>query len=830
MSNPDCKIDLTDSNPIVRTYSKVEGTAAEKLTNLITASLDPITRRTSSRKTHYLVGIPFELPIQVKLDLHWLHENGNKQLFHLIKMRLKHPVWQKALQGRNIQLLEQLKLLYELVLSKGYDEGFFIPLLESSLKEEIDTMLHIAILTYIVDRQPESLHDSTFKSNEVFEMKLSALDEEIRQFTQEISDPELAQEALSVFIPKLIANLLLTHTGEVNFGLIPLIKKHFLSAPSNYAETIGKRLDFLYREYSLRAIFPTIKATEDNGKAKVLLQILNNLPPESPVTDFQARVAVLTAFLSHIRQTSPNGCFAMTVCLAELENNPKQCLEDFQCLLSKGSLTREFNHVQREYPFLLTSESKNLTQEIDAKDSFIKLLCTSMGISDYWEKIKHIKFPINVQRLIEILAKDDKDLILRGMIAYEFQTRNGLLFLWHNCIAGMSEGKVSGLVTSEILQAILKALDADFKGLDATHFSLISKLKCSVVETILGRMSLMYDPGLEHPKLGQGGFVLYDQRDGNTNNHIRIDTPNAFREWIIQILDQVAEHPNLEDSDDQSEESNRLFQQMIKGLKKCIYSDQFMDRLLEKYMDQNIKEPSKNLDSILHTPWITRTGNSSEATLAVYLNRGGDLKSKAFKVVSAQNLLDQLHEFYHLRRQSRPVLPNLLPARVPGLHAFNLIPLSATYEGVPILKIKIMASKSYQEKMIELLKSRTQIEELDITISEQISLRQFRNALLDAWNKASLLGTENPLNRERQLDTWMIGGLSQKKKNRILGTAILIGDSNFGKGSQDLNFYCIYNPLSKKVELWRMAKDFSEVTALNPDIWVNEQTWEIFYL
>lgn len=825
MSNPNCNIDLADSSQPVRTFTKVDGSATQKLTNLINASLDTPQKR-SSRKSRHLVGVSTQLPLEVTSNLRWLYENSSEPLFELIKGRLEHASWQKALKLRNIALLEQIKLLHDLVLLKGYNESIFTSLFDKALDSENDAHATFAILAYFMDQHPESFHDAAFNHVEAFEKKLHAANQQFDLFLQ-----KGLPEALSVQLPKAVAKLLLTSTGEINFGLIPLIKEKLLRRTSNCMRTVAKRLDMLHHDSSLRVIFPKISSPMDpNNRSTELLQILHELPPNATVTDQHARETVLAAFLSHLRQISPNGCFAMTVCLSELETNPRQCLEDFSNLLTKGSLTREFNHVQREYPFLLTATTKNLNRISSVDDPLIQAACKAMGIADY-EKIRRIKHPLTAQEIINELAGNDAQLRLRGSLAYEFQTRNGFLAMWHNCVAGMSEGKVSGLVTSGILHAVVRALTADFKGLDAKHQPLTNRLHCCIVEVLLSRISVLFDPGLEHPISGNGGFVLYDLSASNTDAPRRIDNPKAFKEWILSILDQVAEEPNFEDESEQSEESQILFQHMITGLKKCIFSDQFLDRLLEKYMDQNIKEPSKHLETIPHAPWITRTGNSSEATLSVYLNKsGGDLKSKTFKIVSAENLLEQLHEFYQLRRLARSEIPQLMPARVLGLHAFNLIPLTPSYSGVPILKERITPSIRYQEKMIALVKENTRLEELNIKATERKSLRQFRNALLEAWNKGSLIRTEDLQNRERLLDSWMINALSYKKKQKILGAAIPIGDSNFAADDQDLYFYCLYNPLSKKIELWRMGTDFSDATALNPSIWINEQTWEVFYI
>jgi hypothetical protein len=687
-----------------------------------------------------------------------------------------------------------------------------------------DPVETLGMAAYFLDENPNLLRRKEFHVQREFEKSLDFFEKDLEAFLESFprADLEIYHDLYSVRLPKMVARILLTSTGEINFGLIPMLKERFASGNLNFHKTLAKRLDVLVNNSDVRDVIPSIKASPDlDNRGTQLLQILDGLLPDWPVCDHQAQEAALTAFLSHIRQIPPNGCFAMVVCQAELESNPKRCLEDFRELLTKGVLSRKVDKITQDFPFLFSLQSEHGETPFEELNPLmipgVKEAALTMGVRNYREKIQRRKQVSNPLQLIKSLANGDQERFIRGKLAFEFQTRNGLLAMWHNAVAGMSEGRTCGMIKSEILKSILYAIDADYNGLSQQHLYLKKKLEEAVIAQLLQRMCLFFDPELKHHLAGNGGFVLYDRKIEGWD---RIDNVDLFRAWVIEIL--VGAYAEIIKEDPSG---SRVLDKMIVGLKECIASPKFIDRLLMSYMDQQIKEPSKNLEVFKHTPWITRTGNSTEMTLRVYQTRDKTLKSKSILARNAADLLSQLREFYEQCRQANRIIPPLLPCRIEELHAFNLIPLPRGLMHLEKSQTRFRVGKSYQKRILLRLETEANFKG-HIPLEDQISINRFREHILEVWGEGA--ERDAPL-RERLLDMILIQELTQGTRDKILSNAIPIADSNWSIDSQDLYFYCFLNPFSKAVELWKMGSDFSNPTALNPNIWIKEQPWEIFY-
>lgn len=757
---------------------------SEKMNQIMLAALEPFKTICAPRQIA-------SFSLDAAEDLEWLRLQNREELYALVSYHYDQEAWQKLTALKSIPILEQLAIL-DTVLT---DKVLLQKIVEISIKE--DPLQTLGIITFFADRYPHRLTQDDFDPNSEFNQHLV------------LPSKNLSHDAMSVELPKTISTILLTKSGEINFGIIPLLKKRLIQDDLSFHKTLKRRLDTLLDNHSLRNIFPQIKAPTDyQSRGAELLQILHGLPPNTPVTDTQAREAALAAYLSHLRQIPPNGCFAMVVCQAELESNPRHCLEDFKSLILRGCLRRKTNNDSQDYPFLFSVQHTHLDEP--DHDPNIHAIYQTMGVP----KLSPRKKCATPLELIAALANGNPELFQRGKLAYEFQTRNGLLAMWHNAVAGMSEGKMSSMIKSEILRSVLHAIDAEYEGLTEKYHYLKKKLENEIVAKILQKMILFYDPELKHASAGNGGFVLYDHK------WMRIDSLERFRSWLLLILTEAVQAINPADA-----EGSIILQKMAAGLRECIASPKFVDRLLSSYMDQAIKEPNKNIEVFRHTPWITRTGNSTEATLQVYRSRSENLKSKSIVAEDAEDLLNQLNEFYELHRHNPPYIP----CRIEDLHAFNLLPFSEK-PALKLQKKRYRISIHYQQKVIGLFKSRANLPEFHLEPAEGISLDQLRNRMLEEWNSVQPCNELELPNRERILDTLLISRMTRRARNKILSNSIAIADSNWASDSQDIYFYCFLNPFTKKIELWKMGHDFSNPSALNPDIWIQKQPWEIFYV
>lgn len=803
-------------------------TEAERLSKLVNLSLNHGTLS----KTH-LHSIENSKVISsgkpIAQELAWIEEECDEELQAFLSVHSDEVSWEILINHRSSALLEQARILYNLLDHQHNKDELFREIIARLDKTYPIVML--GIYCHSLNLGSFSINIEHIDIIKDFNIYLDNVQKSMEIFSEnyQSSHPHSLNDALSIELPFVIARILLLDNGTLNFGLIPLVNERLNVGSNNFNKTLSNRLDRLYSDKMARNALSAIRAPVEKNSATQLLQILNQLPEGASVTHKHAQEAALAAYLTHMRQIPPNGCFAMVVCQSQLESNPCECFEDFRNLLSKGVLKRKINKVIKEFPFLLATPPMYLDTELKIygnqllNSPAIESICSVMGIENFRKDISELQPPLTPRALIRQLAGEDEGKIKRGCLAFDFQTRNGLLIMWHNAVAGMAEGKPSSMIKNEIVKAVLRAIQADYQGLDDAHLYLKERLENNIIAHLQEHMVLLFDPEIQHPVTGAGGFVLYDKDHPLT----RIDTSSAFQKWMAMVLEEACldlmKHASTKDN-------SKLLRKMIKGLMDCISTETFIDRVLFKYMDQEHKEASRHLDSIIHTPWITRTGDDTQATLNVYYPQGEFLKSKKINPINPEDLLNELKEFYESRRRASKPIPRFAPARLEGLHAFNLIPLPEKFEKLSKRREKFQVGKTYQERMIHRIMKQFYLDVLELGVQEKKSLYLFRNQIIDALNKASPVDEKEKRSRERIIDTLIINKLSARKRLKILSQSIPIADTNWSIDNRDIYFYCLFNPFSEKIELWKMGSDLSHASATNPDVWLKNQTWEIFYL
>lgn len=537
-----------------------------------------------------------------------------------------------------------------------------------------------------------------------------------------------AEIAARNYFSVLLSTILFSITGKLNFGIInSLINKHLTKniIPNTYRENLIRTLKALRDKPYLRDKLCQINKPKSlSAPANDVIRTTLGINSQERLTDLDARKAVLTALLSHLRQGEDGSCFATPLAITLLHSQIDRCLDDFSSLIQSSKLTRKVNQSIQDFPFILKMSGGKLEHllvidtmglVINHKNSKVKLssapgiiaACQSIGIDSSDEAINEIllkqfrksnetKLEIPVKTLLQELALHAKNLecnrdngigvlYLKAQFAYKAQEINPLLQVWENAIAGMAEPDETGMILSEIIKAIIVPLKNELEKF-TPHSPTNKKLLIKLIRTeLLERIHLQYDP-LISPKEksresppSEGAFVLYDKNHTlHPSRWIRIDNPSGFKKFTSRTLESATNKLNLSAQQLDLAEIKPL-SMMLSDICNYASTDSYLLSCLHLYYYRNkeISDPIKNYEMIKYTPWITKSGNDFSKVIQVYLESYTTSNSEIYSPKNAKDLLMKIIEIgmKPKNKDSKRLLYStfqLTPVRITGSHAFNL--------------------------------------------------------------------------------------------------------------------------------------------------------------
>lgn len=175
-------------------------------------------------------------------------------------------------------------------------------------------------------------------------------------------DLSLIQESCSarnILRTRRLANLLITEDGEINTSLIPILIKHL----KTYLYSIGpnRQYDSKRQEHILNVLtllnsnkeivmlFKSISRPHQHKYADQIIRDTLQLDSHVVVTDGHTRRAVLSAWMSYLRQ-NVGSCFATAPAIIVQAEQPELFLTDLREILSTGRLKRTFGGVEYSVP------------------------------------------------------------------------------------------------------------------------------------------------------------------------------------------------------------------------------------------------------------------------------------------------------------------------------------------------------------------------------------------------------------------------------------------------------------------------------------------------
>ena len=492
---------------------------------------------------------------------------------------------------------------------------------------------------------------------------------------------------LEVAIPIEIAKLLITPTGEMNHAIISHVKSSHLGHKkerSSFEKYIARSLKQYARSPETRAALAAISKPDPANLAGVLaIRATLDIPPGAPITDKDARIAALSATLSHWRQGPIESCYVSAFIIQTTTNALIKALQDFKALLQVGYLEREVkgdkvrfysiaNHEQRILDINFTLDPatyvvKKVGDTLLDENPYLHesplfvAVCRELGIEDVQGALRVAVASkmaptgtVSPRALIEHLATqrflpespEYAQAVSRSNFIYISKRTQPLLRIWENTLAGMKYAPKSGDVKElEFLKSKLK--EAILQYADSKQVKLVEAF---IKGLPLDKIRYFFDPavtGFEKPK---AAFVMFYRTSGE--NYERIDSPEKFQQVLKAIL----------------EEGKKPLQKLVDVMTRPENLKDMVDAIVKSW----VATPGAENE----LPWALQTGGSIASIYQIYWQapmldkRLGKVRRENLQQ-SMMNVLSIAAEYQRLNIQNKDFS---LPVSSEG-HAFTLLPL-----------------------------------------------------------------------------------------------------------------------------------------------------------
>jgi hypothetical protein len=446
------------------------------------------------------------------------------------------------------------------------------------------------------------------------------------------------------------------------------------------------------------------------------------------------------------------------------------------------------------------------------------------------------------------------------IVGMEGQLAHPLLRAWEYTIASMAERHVDGLMMGLIIKSLSISLLFNYSKLEGAVNTLKRPLMETFMQTFLSRARIQYDPALQGQLASNdghsiaGGFVLHDAL--NSEAWESVDTPENFQCFIAEILEET----RIQMIAGQNNETDRqAVHDLLSELHEIIANPDgpFIGQCVAIYNYGVILPATYTPDpsALPRTPWIDKIGNNPDKVHQVYFEVDKPPLWAATKPHSADQLLESL---LTLARNASPKVKafvtenpyHLIPVRCPGSHIFSLIPGDPSFmEGWkneddsdawmqqrlidPGMEIASKSIQGYTRRSVlrmvrmQLISPEHQ-QDFDAAVEKipkNCTYSEFRDRLLTAASEANKFQT-HPRKLVQTVDSLLFEYLPPAQKQRLLESAVTFADTNWNLGSHDVHFGFMFNPFSKRLEIWQVMDDRSAARAVDQIGWVQAQPWE----
>lgn len=191
-----------------------------------------------------------------------------------------------------------------------------------------------------------------------------------------------------------LAECLVTPGGNINTAVIAEIRSSLayqrLKTPSVEREYIDRILDTLYHSPAFSERLEIVKAPPERSESRRMVQIALNYNAQRVITDRDAQVAVLSALLWPLRQSSAGSCFATSTAI-RLRSSTEDLLqlhENHIMLINQGGLLERNAAGHKAAVCPMPFDEEEYSKQFK-DDHIVARMCeytiASMGVVDNWQ-------------------------------------------------------------------------------------------------------------------------------------------------------------------------------------------------------------------------------------------------------------------------------------------------------------------------------------------------------------------------------------------------------------------------------------------------------------
>lgn len=609
-------------------------------------------------------------------------------------------------------------------------------LIEKSVHKEIAMILFLAerdlkkTASLITNESLREIkkHISSYFNSEIHQI-LKELDKVKSQ--HDLLPIQSSSMAVCARRPLEIAKMLVTSSEMLNLGLIePIIKAFYPQGASKEEdkELIQTLRDILHLEILQDKIAKLVKPSSDNLISNDLIRITLNLPPSTPVSNTDTKIAALATLLSHMRQGDVGSCFGTIVSIMMMGTLKSKVLSDLSMLLTEGKINRPSKTDQTDFVPVLDIGDDNLRAKIlinrngrsvNHKKAFLwdhpgfKAAACQLGISNLEREVRfvveeHFKeksieenkpAEITPEQLIKKLVnlnnaltrEERRDLKNKALFAFSAQNYNPLLKSWESCIAAMAEATSDGNVRKGIVSCVLQTLKPH---LPAEQYALTNwffgenKAKDVLSTTLNSGIQIRYDErakvetekAMDGHSTEVGAFVMHKLKAGRSSVSAKlVKTPEEFTKFVLNVLKTASVKLGTDKQSQDSIEKVRMY--MKEPEEKA---DSFINQAIKNYnlpygglkgLD-NVEDPHRIWKKISHLPFRDARGNDPVPVLEKAIG----IQDVMPEPVTPKNARELLESFISFGRRHKGSQGKILDRDLVcnGIHAFSLIPNNST--------------------------------------------------------------------------------------------------------------------------------------------------------
>jgi hypothetical protein len=678
------------------------------------------------------------------------------------------------------------------------------------------------------------------------------------------SKEQVFKAAMAIAQPKAIASILLTKGGNLNLGLVASIEQHFQGINEETLRLL-RQIDPSWQD-ELDQIQPPV---HEHTPSNRVIRSDFLISPTTSLTAIDCKKSALAALLTPFYQGVAGHCSAAVWAIKKRGESPLEALKDFRDLIREGKLTRWDHGIEEAFYFEKTLLDPFLDQEVILRSHGIvegtllcfwefpalQAACLLMGIEDvrtiapdvlmalfrtpsslagspekreplllkslhrllpHYDgergsppsspKLKKITWRELIRACADSIAKqeaveDGEIKARRGEYAFS-QMENRLLRAWETALAGMSELRNhAGSVRNRVTQCVFAVLKPVFK----THPQR-ERIEEIFERTFNRSIRLVYNSA-------SGGFELHDRLVKDlTGMGIKVSTPELFQELVLRVIDQIG--IDLKGEPEPSGAFREAILSVLPSLRHTAKGPRFLKKVLRAYDPTHSNTPM--ISFARDNPWEVQSVDSGIEFIADVESIPLHDPYRLLQWVLEMGKGNQ-NDLLAGKSTAAWIRERLIDS---GLSISHASVSSDTKNKLTRLMREWIVMK-YQSGIADEVMNGLNTFFNQLNAKKHFNTQQYAQHMLDGLIKQLKLNHVQSYFVSMVLDGYLLQSLPEAQRGKLNQDAVRFAQS------EDLYFYCYFNPRTQKVDFGRMKEGNRDLMPLDEDEWVDNQSWEI---